>query len=223
LFDYNYDFSFVFQPSTLRALWAGLLVTLNVAFWSIVFSFILGAFLGLLRFTKLRFFSRLATIYIETIRNLPLLMIILFVYFYIPNIGFLRLSIGSSVILSMTIFTSALVAEIVRSGLNSVPAGQMEAALAQGMTYTQALRLVVIPQSFRNIIPPLVSQFVSLIKDTTLGVAISLPELLHNAQQLYNIKFAAQIPLLLTVTLIYVVINYTLSLLGRHLERRLQG
>jgi aspartate/glutamate/glutamine transport system permease protein len=216
------DFLLIFQPEYLRFLGEGLLVTLEVALAAIMLSFVLGMILGTLRYMQLPLLSHLATLYIEGIRNIPLLLIIFFGYFGFKEWG-VQIPITLSVILSMTIFTSALIAEIVRSGLRSVEQGQIEAARAQGLTYVQTLRYIVMPQALKRIIPPLVSQFVSLIKDTSLGVAISLPELTHHAMIIYNQYVNAAIPILLFVALIYFVINYTLSRASRRLERRLAG
>ncbi|SEM92131.1 amino acid ABC transporter permease [Lihuaxuella thermophila] len=216
------DFSVVFNEAHLKFLWDGLLVTLEVAAAAIVLSFILGIILGTLRYTRLPVISHLATLYIEVIRNLPLLLIIFFGWFGLKEWG-VELPITMSVILSMTVFTSALVAEIVRSGLNSVDRGQIEAARSQGFTYLQTLNYIIMPQALKRMIPPLVSQFVALIKDTALAVAITLPELTHNAQIIYNKYPVAAIPMLLFVALIYFVINYSLSLASRRLEKKLAG
>lgn len=216
------DFTVVFNKAHLKFLWDGLLVTLEVAVVAIALSFILGIILGTLRYTKLPVISHLATLYIETIRNLPLLLIIFFGWFGLKEWG-VELPITMSVILSMTVFTAALVAEIVRSGLNSVDKGQIEAARSQGLTYMQTLNYIIMPQALKRMIPPLVSQFVALIKDTALAVAITLPELTHNAQIIYNKYLNGTIPLLLFVALIYFVINYSLSLASRRLEKKLAG
>lgn len=214
------DFSFLTRPDIMMSLLDGLLVTLEVAVFAILFSFIFGIILGTLRYTKLPVLSQIATLYIETIRNLPLLLIIFFGYFAFKEWGW-ELPITTSVIISMTIFTSALVAEIVRSGLNSVDRGQIEAARASGLTYTKTLWYIVLPQALRRMIPPMVSQFVSLLKDTSLAVAISLPELMHNAQIVYSRYYNMTLPLLIFVSLIYFVINYSLSQASRHLEKKL--
>ncbi|SFI59627.1 amino acid ABC transporter permease [Thermoflavimicrobium dichotomicum] len=216
------DFSSVFDPTHWSALLSGLQVTLSVAFSAIALSFVFGIILGVLRYTRIPVVSHIATLYIEIIRNLPLLLIIFFGYFAFKDWG-IQIPITLSVIISMTVFTSALVAEIVRSGLNSVDKGQIEAARSQGFTYIQTLWYIIMPQALKKMIPPMVSQFVSLLKDTSLAVAISLPELTHAAQIIYNSKYNATIPLLILVAMIYFVINYTLSLISRYLERRLAG
>jgi aspartate/glutamate/glutamine transport system permease protein len=216
------DFWIILQPEYLRFLGEGLIVTLEVALAAILCSFVLGALLGILRYTQLPLLSHLATLYIEGMRNIPLLLVIFFGYFGFKEWG-IQIPITLSVILSMTIFTSALIAEIVRSGLRSVERGQIEAARAQGLTYVQTLRYIIMPQALKRIIPPLVSQFVSLIKDTSLGVAISLPELTHHAMIIYNQYMNVAIPMLLFVALIYFAINYTLSRISRRLEQKLAG
>jgi putative glutamine transport system permease protein len=214
------DFQAVFTKPHLLFLLDGLLVTLEVALLAIVFSFIFGTILGILRYTKIPVLSHLAILYIETIRNIPFLLVIFFGYFGLKQLD-IDLPITTSVIVSMTIFTSSLIAEIVRSGLNSVDKGQTEAARAQGLSYIQTLWYIIMPQGFKRTIPPMVSQFVSLIKDTSLAVAISLPELTHNAQIIYNKNFNATIPLLLTIAVIYFIVNYSLSLVSRKLEKKL--
>lgn len=214
------DFQAVFTKPHLLFLFDGLLVTLEVALLAILFSFIFGTVLGILRYTKIPVLSQLAILYIETIRNIPFLLVIFFGYFGLKQLN-IDLPITTSVIISMTIFTSSLIAEIVRSGLNSVDQGQTEAARAQGLSYIQTLWHIIMPQGFKRTIPPMVSQFVSLIKDTSLAVAISLPEITHNAQIIYNKNFNATIPLLLTVAVIYFIVNYTLSTISRKLEKKL--
>lgn len=200
----------------------GLWVTLEVAIVAIIASFFLGAVLGVIRYTKLPVISFLAKIYIETIRNLPLLLIIFMGYFGLKELD-IDLPITTSVIISMTVFTSALVAEIVRSGLNSVHPGLIEASRSQGFSYFQTLWYIILPLGLKRTIPPMVSQFVTVIKDTSLAVAISLPELTHNAQIIYNKEFNATIPILLFVAFIYFFINYLLSQMSRVLEKRLVG
>jgi aspartate/glutamate/glutamine transport system permease protein len=142
----------IWQPEHLRFLGEGLMVTLEVALAAIIFSFVFGMILGTLRYTQLPLLSHLATLYIESIRNIPLLLIIFFGYFGFKEWG-VQIPITLSVILSMTIFASALIAEIVRSGLRSVEQGQIEAARAQGFTYVQTLRYIVMPQALKRIIP----------------------------------------------------------------------
>lgn len=216
------DFKAAFTKEHLLFLLDGLWVTLEVALIAIIASFVLGLILGIARYTKIPVISHIATLYIETIRNLPLLLIIFMGFFGLKELG-VDLPITTSVIISMTVFTSSLVAEIIRSGLLSVDRGLIEASRAQGLTYSQTLQYIILPLGLKRTIPPMVSQFVSLIKDTSLAVAISLPEMTHNAQIIYNKEFNATIPILLLVALVYFVINYMLSHVSRRLEKRLAG
>ena len=127
----------------LRYLLQGLGVTLEVSIVSIFFSFILGVILGLARYVKIKYFSAIVGFVIDVIRNLPLLLILFFTYFALPDIG-IRLNVVAAAIIAMSIFESAMLAEIVRSGINAVPRGQMEAARSNGLTFYQAMRLSLI-------------------------------------------------------------------------------
>lgn len=216
------DFEKAFTQEHLHFLFEGLIVTLEVAAIAIAASFVIGLVLGIIRFSKIPILSPVVKIYVEAIRNLPLLLIIFVGYFGLKELG-VDLPLTTSVIISMTVFTSALVAEIVRSGFLSVHQGLVEASRAQGFSYLQTLWYLILPLGLKRTIPPMVSQFVSLLKDTSLAVAISLPELTHNAQIIYNKEFNTTIPILLFVALIYFTINYVLSLTSRYLERRLVG
>lgn len=216
------DFSQVFVWEHFTLMMQGLLVTLEVAAASIVISFVIGLVLGTLRYSKFPVLSQLAVLYIEIIRNIPLLLIIFFGYYALKDMGF-NLPLTLSAILSISVFTSALIAEIVRSGLNSVDNGQIEAARAQGLSYIQTLVHIVIPQALKRMIPPMVGQFVTLIKDTSLATIISLPELMHEAQIIYSKYVTATIPILMFVSLLYFIVNYSLSLASRRLEKKLAG
>jgi aspartate/glutamate/glutamine transport system permease protein len=211
------DFSGAFSPDNLQFLMEGFYVTLKVAFISIIFSFIIGGAIGTLRFAKIPILSKVLAVVVETIRNLPLLLIILFTYFALPEMG-INLSITVSAIVALTVFESAMLAEIVRGGLNSIEKGQMEAARSSGLTYVQALRTVILPQALRRMVPNLVSQFISLLKDTSLAVVIALPELLHHAKIIQAQQNSYVIPIFILIALMYFVVNYALSLIARRLE-----
>ena len=195
----------------------GFWVTLYIAFIAIVLSFIIGILLGTLRYAKIPVVSRVVAVLVETIRNMPLLLIIFFAFFALPEVG-LKLSVTAAAITALTVFESAMLAEIVRGGLNSIDKGQIEAARSSGLTYIQTLRHIVMPQALRRMIPPIVSQFISLLKDTSLCVIIALPEFMHNAQIIYaqNVNFI--IPVFILVALMYFIVNYCLSLVARKLE-----
>ncbi|MFE1243194.1 amino acid ABC transporter permease [Fictibacillus sp. NPDC058756] len=213
------DYMDAFSTHNLAFLLDGFLLTLKVAFISILLSFVIGSIIGILRYAKIPVLSKVLGIYVETIRNLPLLLIIFFTYFALPEIGF-KLTITFAVIAALTVFESAMLSEIVRSGLNSIEKGQIEAARSSGLTYTQTMRHIILPQALKRMVPPIVSQFISLLKDTSLAVVVALPELMHNAQIVYGKNVNYIIPTLLMVAIMYFTVNFTLSLVARRLEKR---
>lgn len=213
------DFRGAYTGDHILFLLKGLLVTLEIAVIAILLSFIIGSIVGTLRYTKIPVVSQLLAFIVEIIRNLPLLLIIFFTYFALPEAG-LKLEITTAAIVALTIFEAAMISEIVRSGLLSIEKGQIEAARASGLSYVQTLWHIILPQALRRMVPPLVSQFISLLKDTSLAVVISLPELMHNAQIINGQNVNYMIPTLILVACMYFVVNYSLSLVSRKLESR---
>lgn len=203
----------------IRFLLDGLLVTLQVAIVSIVLSFLIGGILGTLRFMKIPIISNIVMVIVDVIRNLPLLLIIFFTYFALPKIG-IQFSIFWSAVVAMTIFESAMLSEIIRAGLVAVPKGQMEAGRSTGLSYLATLYYIIFPQSIKLMLPPLVSQFISLIRDTSLAVIISLPELTHNAKIIYAQEPTAVLPMFVAMAAIYFVVCYSLSVFSKKLERK---
>ncbi|MEQ6075712.1 amino acid ABC transporter permease [Bacillus subtilis] len=215
------DFISAYSQEHLAFLWDGFLVTLYVAFISIILSFFFGLIAGTLRYAKVPVLSQLIAVLVETIRNLPLLLIIFFTFFALPEIG-IKLEITAAAITALTIFESAMLSEIIRSGLKSIDKGQIEAARSSGLSYTQTLFFIVMPQALRRMVPPIVSQFISLLKDTSLAVVIALPELIHNAQIINGQSADGSyfFPIFLLAALMYFAVNYSLSLAARRLEVR---
>lgn len=211
------DFIGAYSPDHIMFLLKGFWVTIKIAGISIVFSFLLGSILGVARYAKIPVLAQISAFLVEIIRNLPLLLIIFFVYFALPEIG-VKLGITWSAIVALTIFESAMLAEIIRSGLNSIHKGQMEAGRSSGLSYVQTLWHIILPQALRRMVPPIVSQFISLLKDTSLAVVIALPDLMHNAQVINAQSINYIIPIFILTALIYFVVNYALSLVARRLE-----
>ena len=190
----------------LRGLW----VTIYVSLISIVLSFILGLFLGLIRYMKIKYVSAIVGFIVDIIRNLPLLLIIFFTYFGLPQMGIVTNPTTASII-ALVIFEGAMLCEIVRSGIIAVPDGQMEGARSNGMTFGQAMYHVVVPQGLHNMIPALLSQFVSLVKDTSLATIIVLPELLYHAQIIYSQNTTYLIPMYVIIAVMYFIVCFCLS------------
>lgn len=210
----------IFNWDTIYFLLTGLKVTVEVAVLSIIFSFLFGSILGIFRFSKIFLFSKILGMIVDVIRNLPLLLIIFFTYFALPQILGVRLNIFWSAVLALTIFESAMFSEIVRAGLNAVPKGQMEAGLSTGLSSFSTLRIILIPQAYKMMIPAMVSQFISLIKDTSLAVIISLPEFTHQAQIVYSQDSRAVLPMFSLLAIGYFAICFALSQLARFIEKR---
>ncbi|MGX7226447.1 amino acid ABC transporter permease [Enterococcus malodoratus] len=211
------NMSDAFSWINLRFLLDGLWVTVQVSIVSIVFSMILGGIAGTVRYSNIPILSRIVSIIVDIIRNLPLLLIIFFTYFALPQIG-IKLNIFWAAVAALTIFESAMLSEIFRAGLNAVPKGQTEAGMSSGLTYVQTLILIVMPQAFKSMLPAILSQLISLIKDTSLAVIISLPELTHNAKIIYGQNTNYVIPMFIAMTAMYFVVCYLLSLLSSFLE-----
>ncbi|WP_461239903.1 amino acid ABC transporter permease [Paucilactobacillus sp. N302-9] len=204
----------------IRYLLQGLWITVEVSVISIIFSLIFGTILGVIRYVKIKYFSAIVGFIIDLIRNLPLLLIIFFTYFGLPNLGF-KPAIIQAAILAMTVFESMMIAEIVRSGIIAVDSGQMEGALSNGLTFWQGLRIIILPQAMKNMIPALVSQFISLVKDTSLATIIVLPEMMYHAQIIYGQNTNYIIPMFVALAVLYFIVCYALSLLSKYLDKKI--
>ncbi|WP_010303799.1 amino acid ABC transporter permease [Kurthia senegalensis] len=201
----------------IKFLFKGFLVTLEVAAIAIVLSFIIAVVIGTIRYMKIPVLSQILGAIVEIIRNLPLLLIIFFTFFALPEVG-IQMTIMGAAITALTVFEAAMISEIVRSGLNSVEKGQIEAGRSSGLNYIQTLWHIVLPQGLRRMVPPMVSQFISLLKDTSLAVVIALPELMHNAQVINAQNVNYIIPVFVFVALMYWIVNFTLSKVAKRLE-----
>ncbi|WP_018132621.1 amino acid ABC transporter permease [Effusibacillus pohliae] len=213
------DFAGAYSADHIKFLFEGFGVTLQVALISIVLSFAIAIMIGILRYAKIPVVSQLLGVWVEGIRNLPLLLILFVTHFGLPDVG-LKLDKLPSAIVGLVVFESAMISEIVRSGLHSIEKGQIEAARSSGLTYLQTMWHIILPQALRRMVPPIVSQFISLLKDTSLAVIIGLPELMNHAQIINGHNFNYVIPIYLMVALMYFTVNYGLSLIARRLEIR---
>jgi len=201
------------------SLWSGLQLTIVIALSSIALSFVFGIVVGVARFSKLPVISQIATVYIELLRNIPLMLVILacFLVFQLKDMA--------AAITGLTIFTTAVVAEIVRGGLNSISKGQWEAARSQGMTYIQILRHIVLPQAVVKMIPPMVSQFVTAIKDSSFAMYIGVFELVRRSDVLKSLftNVNQVLAIYAVVAMIYFIVNFILSSYARYLQKKMSA
>ena len=203
-------------------LWQGLLETLKLSLLSIALSLVLGTVVGVMRVAPLAPVAVFAEGYITFFRNIPLLIVLFFVLNGLPAspIG-LRLSFFDTAVAGLAFYTAAYVAEVVRAGLQSLSRGQLEAARSLGMSWNQAMRHVLLPQTFATIIPPLGSVFIALTKNTSLASTIAVPELLYQSRVVEARTFNPNV--LLLTGLLYLAITIPAGLLVNLAENRLSA
>ncbi|MEE1618822.1 amino acid ABC transporter permease [Brachybacterium sp. J153] len=200
-------------------LWDAFSTTLTLAALSGVIALVLGTLIAALRVSPYLPLRSVATAYTEFLRNTPLTIVFFFYVFVTPSIGF-TFSYRVAAVIALSCYTSAFVAEAVRSGINSVAVGQAEAARSLGMSFRQNLFIVVLPQAFRTAIPPLISVFIALVKNTSVAGAFSVFELFAMSRRLTNVYSADVIAILIGVALCYLIICIPLGQLAGHLERK---
>lgn len=189
----------------------GLQLTLWLSLASITTSLVAGTVVGVLRVSPIAPLRVFATGYVELFRNIPLLIVLFFVFLGLPKAG-IKLDPVQSAIAGLSAYTTAFVAEVVRAGIQAIHYGQVEAARALGLSYLQTMWLILLPQVFRNIIPPLGTVFIALVKNTSIASAISVAEIMLQAETIegrtfnpYSFLFAGLLYLVLTVPLSAVV------------------
>jgi len=201
----------------------GLYLTLLLAVVSIALSFPIGVLVGMGRVSRLPAIRVFSILYIELIRGIPLITVLLWFFIFVALVSGGALSRVERAMVGLIIFTSAYVGEIVRAGIQSVPRGQAEAARAVGLSAVQTMRFIVLPQAVKNMIPSLVGQFISLFKDTSLTVIIGLSDLVGTGRSLLAITRYLQDTQEVYVFLLvaYFSFSYLMSYGSRVLEKRL--
>jgi glutamate transport system permease protein len=210
---------------------AGFIKTLWLFLFSLVISTVVGTVLGSFRVSPIPSLRAAGTAYVTVFRNTPLVLILVLGAFVVPTLGFNDLGFGFGVyrfntfevmaIIGLSAYTAAFVCEAIRSGVNSVSAGQAEAARSVGMSFGQSLKLVVLPQAFRAIIPPLASIYIALVKNTSVVAIVGVAEAAYVMKKLGN-QFTTDIYLVfIGFALGYVIIVLTISGIAAILERKL--
>ena len=197
----------------------GLLLTLLLGITAIVLSTALGAIVGTMRSSSWRIMSIVSAVYVQAFRNVPLLILVFWAYFF-PSVFGLQLSKFASVLIALTLFTSAYIAEIVSGGIRSVGRGHIEAARALGLSPFEVRLWIVLPQAFFNMLPALAGRYVVAIKNTSLAFLIGLADLTEIGKQIGARLMTAPIEVYLTLLMIYFVVNRCLTMLLRALEDR---
>ena len=203
-----------------RLIGRGLVATLRAAVVAMALSLAVGAVLAVGRLSRRAWVAGLAGVWVELFRGLPLLLLILFLFLGLPAVG-VTISVFWALVAGLTLYNSAVIGEIFRAGILSLPKGQTEAAYAIGLRRGQTLRLILVPQAVRRMLPALISQLVTLLKDTSLGFVIGYAELLRNGRT--AVEFLGgrySIPIYTAIAVVYIVVNASLSLLARWLDRR---
>lgn len=196
----------------------GLVMTVKISVLSIVLGTALGILGALCRISRNVVLRAAANVYVEWIRNTPLLIQILFIYF---GLGvFFNLSSLAASVLALSFFSGAYITEIIRAGIQSIHRGQHEAALSIGMTEFQAMFLIILPQAIKRILPPLAGQFITLVKDSSLVSVIAVTDLTYVAKNIVTTTFRA-FEVWLAIAAFYFVLSFGLSLAVRKLEKRL--
>jgi glutamate/aspartate transport system permease protein len=206
--------------ASLPFIWTGLLFTIKLTVIAMAGGIILGTLLALARLSPIAPLAMAATWYVNLMRSIPLLMVILWFFLIIPLLTGKPMGAENSAIITFTLFEAAYYSEIMRAGIQSVPRGQVMAGQAIGMTYWQTMGHIVLPQAFRNMLPVLLTQTIILFQDTSLVYAIGAKDLLK-AAEIAGKNYNRPIEMYIFVALVYFVICFALSRLVKHLQSRI--
>jgi len=196
----------------------GLLVTLQVSGAVLLFGTVIGVIGGLCLLYGARPLRWVARIYVDTLRGIPLLVLIFALFYGLPLVG-LRVSAIAAGVIALSIFCGAHVSELIRGGVKSIPQGQTDAANALGLSFAQRLRHVIFPQALRRILPPWVNTAAEMVKASSLVSLVSVVDLLLAIQQIAG-RTRETLLLYTVAALLYFAINYTISRFGRRLEKQ---
>jgi glutamate transport system permease protein len=198
----------------------GFVTTLELSALSSVLALVLGTLLAAMRVSPVPTLRAAGATYVELVRNTPLTVVFFFVVFVLPQLDVL-LPYFAFAVIALTVYHAAFFCEAVRSGINAVGVGQAEAARSIGLTFGQSLQLVILPQAFRTVIPPLINVVIALIKNSSIAAAFGVVELTATGTRLANANGDAVIAVLAGVAVCYLVLTLPSGWLAGRLERRL--
>jgi glutamate transport system permease protein len=200
--------------------WSGFRTTLSLTLISAAIALVLGTILGAFRVSPVPPLRWLGATYVELVRNTPLTLVFFFIVFVAPQLGYVSQSFFASAVVAMALYTAAFVCEAVRSGVNTVGLGQAEAARSIGLTFTQSLRLIVMPQAFRTVVPPLINIFIAHTKNTSVAGGFAVTELFAVGRRLGLANPGEGIALLIGVAVCYLIITIPAGILAGRVERK---
>ena len=206
--------------NSLPLLIVGAGITIQITAISVGLGLIIGMFVGIARICNVKVLRALATVYIDFLRGTPLLVQIFLIYFALPMVVGQRVDPFIAAITACGINSGAYIAEIFRAGIQAIDEGQMEACRSLGMSWVQTMRYIIVPQAFKNVIPPLGNEFIALLKDSSLVSVIGFEELTRRGQLIIARTYGS-LEIWITVALIYLVMTLTISRLVSYMEKRL--
>ena len=216
----NLDFAFLTPQVVSSYVLKGFVFSLQLTFIAMLGGIALGTVLALMRLSSKPWLTLPAAAYVNTMRSIPLVMVILWFFLLIPLIIGRPLGAEMSAIITFTLFEAAYYSEIMRAGIQSVARGQVAAGYALGMNYGQTMRLVVLPQAFRNMLPVLLTQTIILVQDTALVYASGAYDLLKGFE-IAGKNFNRPVETYLVAAVLYFIISFSLSMLVRKLQQRI--
>ena len=198
----------------------GIVLTILLSLSALVIAFPLGILVALARISPFAFLRAPATGLVYMVRGIPLLMVIFWVYFLVPVLTGYPVTGFVTMLCALVVYDSAYLGEIIRAGIEALPKGQIEASRALGMSYLGTMRAIILPQALYNVLPSMVTQFVSTVKETSLGYIINVQEISFAADQINNRLLTKPFSVYLILALSYFVLCYALTRFARYLERR---
>ncbi len=216
----NLDFSFLSWEVIRSYVASGFIFSIQLTLIAMVGGIALGTVLALMRLSGKKWLEFPATIYVDTLRSIPLVMVIMWFFLIIPFLIGRPIGAEVSAIVTFTLFEAAYYSEIMRAGIQSVPKGQVHAGYAVGMTYSQTTQLIVLPQAFRNMLPVLLTQTIILFQDTSLVYAIGAYDLLKGFETVGR-NFNRPVETYLVAALVYFAVCFSLSQLVRQLQKKI--
>lgn len=198
---------------------SGLKVTLIASVTALFFSLLIGTLMAIFQVSRKKWIKRIGNGYVNLFRNLPLLIVVMFLFVVLPLYGIKMDGITAGTV-GLTLYTSAFIADTVRAGIEGIPKGQMEAGISSGLSHVQVMWYIILPQAFKIVIPPLGNQFINLVKNSSILAMVTGADLMYQGDLIASTTFNT-IGTYTLIGLIYLVLTLPLSYLMKYLETRL--